>query len=126
MKSKAIITREQKREYQEYVKRNFNLYAERIFLSWAMAMNDAGESGNKIGTIARKAYKLMVEVSERRVSWKDFRDVLKDENNIEFCFDNIKFNPIDAKRVLDIIQRYTDGYCTANECIEEIKHEVTQ
>lgn len=61
----------------------------------------------------RKAYQL-----ER------MHDVIKDELDIEFVFNNIRFNPVDAKRVLNIIERYRQGYCTANECIEQIEREL--
>ena len=68
----------------------------------------------------------MTEIAERRISWKDMQDTLKDEIGIEFVFNNIKFTPVDSKRVLDIIERYKDGRCTANVCIEEIEREVKQ
>lgn len=126
MKARIPSAKEIRDEFNEYVKRNFNLYAERIFMCFAMAMNDEGEDGNKIGRIAKKAYKLMTEIVERRISWKDMHDVIKDEIGIEFVFNNIKFNPVDSKRVLDIIQRHKDGYCSANECIEQIEREVKQ
>lgn len=87
-------------------------------------MNDEGEDGNKISRIAKKAYKLMTEIVERRISWKDMKDTLKDEIGIEFVFNNIKFTPVDAKRVLDIIEHYKDGRCTANVCIEQIEREL--
>jgi hypothetical protein len=93
-------------------------------MCFAMAMNDEGEDGDKISRIAKKAYKLMTEIAERRISWKDMSDTLKDEIGIEFVFNNIKFNPVDSKRVLDIIQRHRDGYCTANACIEQIEREI--
>ena len=123
---KAIIqtNKQQRDEFNEYVKRNFNLYAERIFQCWAMAMNDAGDSTEKVSETARKAYKLMTEIVERRISWKDMHDTIKDELGIEFVFNNIKFNPVDSKRVLDIIERYRQGYCSANECVEQIEREV--
>ena len=125
---KAIIqtNKQQRDEFNEYIKRNFNLYAERIFQCWAMAMNDEGEDSDKISRIAKKAYKLMTEICERRISWKDMSDTLKDEIGIEFVFNNIKFTPVDSKRVLDIIERYRQGYCTANACIEQIEREVKQ
>jgi hypothetical protein len=68
----------------------------------------------------------MTEICERRISWKDMSDTLKDEIGIEFVFNNIKFTPVDSKRVLDIIEHYKDGYCSANMCIEEIEREVKQ
>lgn len=126
MKARIPNSKDIRDEFNEYVKRNFNLYAERIFQWWAMAMNDEGEDSDKISRIAKKAYKLMTEICERRISWKDMQDVIKDEVGIEFVFNNIKFNPVDSKRVLDIIERYKDGYCTANACIEEIEREVKQ
>lgn len=124
MKARISSAKELRDEFNEYVKRNFNLYAERIFMCFAMAMNDEGEDGNKISRIAKKAYKLMTEIAERRISWKDMQDTLKDEIGIEFVFNNIKFVPVDSKRVLDIIQRHRDGYCTANACLEEIEREL--
>ena len=126
MKARIPTSREEKQEFNDYIKRNFNLYAERIFMCWAMAMNDEGEDSNKISRIAKKAYKLMTEICERRISWKDMQDVIKDEVGIEFVFNNIKFTPVDSKRVLDIIERYKDGRCTANVCIEEIEREAKQ
>ena len=126
MKARIPTSREEKQEFNDYIKRNFNLYAERIFMCWAMAMNDEGEDSNKISRIAKKAYKLRTEICERRISWKDMHDVIKDEIGIEFVFNNIKFTPVDSKRVLDIIERYKDGRCTANVCIEEIEREVKQ
>lgn len=124
MKARIPTSREEKQELNNYIKRNFNLYAERIFMCFAMAMNDMGEDSDKIIRIAKKAYKLMTEICERRISWKDMRDTLKDETEIEFVFNNIKFNPVDSKRVLDIIERHKDGYCTANACIEQIEREL--
>ena len=124
MKARIPSAKEIRDEFNEYVKRNFNLYAERIFMCFAMAMNDEGEDSNKISRIAKKAYKLMTEIVERRISWKDMHDVIKDEIGIEFVFNNIKFNPVDSKRVLDIIERYKDGRCTANVCIEQIEREL--
>ena len=124
MKARIPTSREEKQEFNDYIKRNFNLYAERIFMCWAMAMNDEGEDSNKISRIAKKAYKLMTEICERRISRKDMQDTLKDEIGIEFVFNNIKFNPVDSKRVLDIIERYKDGRCTANVCIEQIEREL--
>ena len=53
-------------------------------------------------------------------------DTLDDELGIRFVFNNIKFTPVDSKRVLDIIERYKDGYCSANVCIEQIEREVKQ
>lgn len=126
MKARIPTSREEKQEFNNYIKRNFNLYAERIFMCFAMAMNDEGEDGNKISRIAKKAYKLMTEICERRISWKDMHDVIKDEIGIEFVFNNIKFTPVDSKRVLDIIEHYKDGRCTANVCIEQIEREVKQ
>ena len=124
MKARIPTSREEKQEFNNYIKRNFNLYAERIFQCWAMAMNDAGDDTEKVSNTATKAYKLMTEICEHRVSWKDMHDVIKDELGIEFVFNNIKFNPVDSKRVLDIIERYKDGYCSANVCIEEIEREL--
>lgn len=124
MKARIPTSREEKQEFNNFIKRNFNLYAERIFMCWAMAMNDEGEDSNKISRIAKKAYKLMTEICERRISWKDMHDVIKDEIGIEFVFNNIKFTPVDSKRVLDIIERYKDGRCTANVCIEQIEREL--
>lgn len=124
MKARIPTTKVEKQEFNDYIKRNFNLYAERIFQCWAMAMNDAGDSSEKVSETAKKAYKLMTEIAERRISWKDMSDTLKDEIGIEFVFNNIKFTPVDSKRVLDIIERYKDGYCSANVCIEEIEREV--
>ena len=126
MKSRIPTSKTEKQEFNDYIKRNFNLYAERIFQCWAMAMNDAGDDTDKISETAKKAYKLMTEIAERRISWKDMQDTLKDEIGIEFVFNNIKFTPVDSKRVLDIIERYNDGYCSANVCIEEIEREVKQ
>ena len=126
MKARIPTSREEKQEFNNFIKRNFNLYAERIFQCWAMAMNDAGYDSEQISDTAKKAYKLMTEIAERRISWKDMHDVIKDEIAIEFVFNNIKFNPVDAKRVLDIIEHYKDGRCTANVCIEEIEREVKQ
>lgn len=126
MKARIPTSKTEKQEFNKYIKRNFNLYAERIFQCWAMAMNDAGDSSEKVSETAKKAYKLMTEIAERRISWKDMQDTLKDEIGIEFVFNNIKFNPVDSKRVLDIIERYKDGRCTANVCIEEIEKEVKQ
>lgn len=54
MKARIPSAKELRDEFNEYVKRNFNLYAERIFQCWAMAMNDEGESGDKIRRIAKK------------------------------------------------------------------------
>ena len=124
MKARIPNSKDIRNEFNEYIKRNFNLYAERIFMCFAMAMNDEGEDSNKISRIAKKAYKLMTEICEHRISWKDMQDTLKDEIGIEFVFNNIKFNPVDSKRVLDIIERYKDGRCTANVCIEEIEREL--
>lgn len=124
MRARIPTAKDLKDEFNEYVKRNFNLYAERIFQCWAMAMNDEGEDSNKISRIAKKAYKLMTEICEHRISWKDMHDVIKDEVGIEFIFNNIRFNPVDTKRVLDIIGKHKDGYCTANECIEQIEREL--
>jgi hypothetical protein len=124
MKARIPSAKEIRDEFNEYVKRNFNLYAERIFQCWAMAMNDEGEDSDKISKIAKKAYKLMTEICERRISWKDMQDTLKDEIGIEFIFNNIKFTPVDSKRVLDIIEHYKDGRCTANVCIEQIEREL--
>ena len=124
MKARIPTARTQREDFNELVKRNFNLYAERIFQCWAMAMNDAGDSSEKVSSTAKKAYKLMTEICEHRISWKDMQDVLKDELGIEFIFNNIKFNPIDGKRVLDLIERHKQGYCTANECIEQIEREI--
>ena len=124
MKSRIPTSKTEKQEFNEYIKRNFNLYAERIFQCWAMAMNDAGDDTDKISETAKKAYKLMTEIAERRISWKDMQDTLKDEIGIEFVFNNIKFTPVDSKRVLDIIERYKDGLCTANVCIEQIEREL--
>lgn len=124
MKARIPSAKEIRDEFNEYVKRNFNLYAERIFQCWAMAMNDAGDSSEKVSDTAKKAYKLMTEIAERRISWKDMQDTLKDEIGIEFVFNNIKFTPADSKRVLDIIERYKDGRCTANVCIEQIEREL--
>ena len=124
MKARIPTAKDLKDEFNEYVKRNFNLYAERIFQCWAMAMNDAGDSTEKVSETAHKAYKLMTEICEHRISWKDMHDVIKDEVGIEFIFNNIRFNPVDTKRVLDIISRHKDGYCTANECIEQIEREL--
>ena len=124
MKARIPTSKTEKQEFNNFIKRNFNLYAERIFQCWAMAMNDAGDSSEKISDTAKKAYKLMTEIAERRISWKDMQDTLKDEIGIEFVFNNIRFNPVDEKRVLDIISRHKDGYCTANECIEQIEREV--
>lgn len=126
MKARIPTSREEKQEFNNFIKRNFNLYAERIFQCWAMAMNDAGYDSEQISDTAKKAYKLMTEIAERRISWKDMHDVIKDEIGIEFVFNNIKFTPVDSKRVLDIIERYKDGRCTANVCIEEIEREVKQ
>ncbi len=126
MKARIPTSKIEKQEFNEYIKRNFNLYDERIFQCWAMAMNDAGYDSEQISDTAKKAYKLMTEICEHRISWKDMQDTLKDEIGIEFVFNNIKFNPVDSKRVLDIIERYRDGYCTANVCIEEIEREVKQ
>lgn len=126
MKARIPTSREEKQEFNNYIKRNFNLYAERIFQCWAMAMNDEGEDSDKISRIAKKAYKLITEIAERRISWKDMSDTLKDEIGIEFVFNNIKFNPVDSKRVLDIIEKYKQGYCTANTCVEMIEREVRQ
>ena len=124
MKARIPTSREEKQEFNDYIKRNFNLYAERIFQCWAMAMNDAGDSSEKVSETAKKAYKLMTEIAERRISWKDMQDTLKDEIGIEFVFNNIMFTPVDSKRVLDIIERYKDGRCTANVCIEQIEREL--
>lgn len=124
MRARIPTSKTEKQEFNEYIKRNFNLYAERIFMCWAMAMNDAGDSSEKVSDTAKKAYKLMTEIVERRISWKDMHDTIKDELGIEFVFNNIRFNPIDEKRVLDIIERYKQGYCSANECIEQIEREV--
>ena len=126
MKARIPNSKDIRDKFNEYVKRNFNLYAERIFMCFAMAMNDEGEDSNKISRIAKKAYKLMTEICEHRISWKDMHDVLEDELGIEFVFNNIKFTPVDSKRVLDIIEHYKDGRCTANVCIEEIEREVKQ
>ena len=126
MKARIPTSKAEKQEFNDYIKRNFNLYAERIFQCWAMAMNDAGYDSEQISDTAKKAYKLMTEIAERRISWKDMHDVIKDEIGIEFVFNNIRFNPVDSKRVLDIIERYKDGYCSANVCIEEIEREVKQ
>ena len=126
MKARIQISKQQNDNFNEYVKRNFNLYAERIFQCWAMAMNDAGDDREKIRATAIKAHKLMTEICERRISWKDMRDTLINEIDIDFVFDNIRFNPVDGKHVLDIIDRYKQGYCTANECIEQIEREVNQ
>ena len=126
MKARIPTSREEKQEFNNFIKRNFNLYAERIFQCWAMAMNDAGYDSEQISDTAKKAYKLMTEIAERRISWKDMHDVIKDEVGIEFVFNNIKFTPVDSKRVLDIIERYKDGRCTANVCIEEIEREAKQ
>lgn len=126
MKARIPNSKDIRDEFNEYIKRNFNLYAERIFQCWAMAMNDAGDSSEKVSDTAKKAYKLMTEIAERRISWKDMHDVIKDEIGIEFVFNNIKFNPVDEKRVLDIIEKHRKGYCTANECIEQIEREVKQ
>ena len=124
MRARIPTSKTEKQEFNEYIKRNFNLYAERIFMCWAMAMNDAGDSSEKVSDTAKKAYKLMTEIVERRISWKDMHDTIKDELGIEFVFNNIRFNPIDEKRLLDIIERYKQGYCSANECIEQIEREV--
>lgn len=124
MKARIPTSKTEKQEFNEYIKRNFNLYAERIFQCWAMAMNDAGDDTEKVSDTAKKAYKLMTEIAERRISWKDMQDTLKDEIGIEFVFNNIKFTPVDSKRVLDIIERYKDGRCTANVCIEQIEREL--
>ena len=124
MKARIPNSKEIRDKFNEYVKRNFNLYAERIFMCFAMAMNDEGEDSNKISRIAKKAYKLMTEICDHRISWKDMHDVIKDELGIEFVFNNIKFDPVDTKRVLEIISRHKDGYCTANECIEQIEREL--
>ena len=126
MKARIPTSREEKQEFNDYIKRNFNLYAERIFQCWAMAMNDDGDDANKISRIAHKAHKYMTAISDRYISWKDMSDTLDDELGIRFVFNNIKFNPIDSKRVLDIIERYKQGYCSANVCIEEIEREVKQ
>ena len=126
MKSRIPTSKTEKQEFNDYIKRNFNLYAERIFQCWAMAMNDAGYDSEQISDTAKKAYKLMTEIAERRISWKDMHDVIKDEIGIEFVFNNIKFTPVDSKRVLDIIEKHRKGYCTANECIEQIEREVKQ
>lgn len=126
MKARIPTSKTEKQEFNEYIKRNFNLYAERIFQCWAMAMNDAGYDSEQISDTAKKAYKLMTEIAERRISWKDMHDVIKDELGIEFVFNNIRFNPVDSKRVIDIIERYRQGYCTANVCIEKIEREVKQ
>ena len=120
MKARIPTSREEKQEFNDYIKRNFNLYAERIFQCWAMAMNDDGDDANKISRIAHKAHKYMTAISDRYISWKDMSDTLDDELGIRFVFNNIEFNPIDSKRVLDIIERYKQGYCSANVCIEEI------
>lgn len=124
MKARIPSAKEIRDEFNEYVKRNFNLYAERIFQCWAMAMNDDGDDANKISRIAHKAYKYMTAISDRYISWKDMSDTLDDELGIRFVFNNIKFTPVDSKRVLDIIERYKDGRCTANVCIEEIEREL--
>ena len=124
MKARIPNSKEIRDKFNEYVKRNFNLYAERIFMCFAMAMNDEGEDSDKISRIAKKAYKLMTEICEHRISWKDMSDTLKDEIGIEFVFNNIKFTPVDSKRVLDIIEHYKDGRCTANVCIEQIEREL--
>ena len=124
MKARIQTDKSQRDEYNEYIKRNFNLYAERIFQCWAMAMNDAGDDREKIRSTAIKAHKLMTEIAERRISWQDMRDTLKDEIDIEFVFDNIRFSPVDSKRVLDIIELYKKGWFTANDCVERIEREV--
>ena len=54
MKARIPSAKELRDEFNEYVKRNFNLYAERIFQCWAMAMNDEGEDSDKISRIAKK------------------------------------------------------------------------
>ena len=124
MKARIPTAKTQREDFNEYVKRNFNLYAERIFQCWAMAMNDAGDDREKIRATAIKAHKLITEVCDGRISWKDLQSTLMDELDIGFRFDNIKFNPVDSKRVLDIIDRHKQGYCTDNACIEQIEREV--
>ena len=124
MKARIPTSREEKQEFNNFIKRNFNLYAERIFQCWAMAMNDDGDDANKISRIAHKAHKYMTAISDRYISWKDMSNTLDDELGIRFVFNNIKFNPIDSKRVLDIIEHYKDGRCTANVCIEQIEREL--
>ena len=126
MKARIPSAKEIRDEFNDYVKRNFNLYAERIFMCWAMAMNDDGDDANKISRIAHKAHKYMTAISDRYISWKDMSNTLDDELGIRFVFNNIKFTPVDSKRVLDIIERYKQGYCSANVCIEEIEREVKQ
>lgn len=54
MKARIPTSREEKQEFNNYIKRNFNLYAERIFQCWAMAMNDAGDSSEKVSETAKR------------------------------------------------------------------------
>ena len=55
MKARIPTTKAEKQEFNDYIKRNFNLYAERIFQCWAMAMNDAGDSSEKVSETAKKS-----------------------------------------------------------------------
>ncbi len=54
MKARIPTTKAEKQEFNDYIKRNFNLYAERIFMCWAMAMNDAGDDTDKISETAKR------------------------------------------------------------------------
>ena len=58
MKARIPSAKEIRDEFNDYVKRNFNLYAERIFQCWAMAMNDAGDSSEKVSDTAKKLISL--------------------------------------------------------------------
>ena len=53
-----------------------------------------------------------------------FEKQIWDEGKIQFQFSNIKYNSVDEKRVLDIIEHHKQGYYTANECILKIEREI--
>lgn len=95
MKARIQPDKQQRDEFNEYIKRNFNLYAERIFQCWAMAMNDSGDSTDKVSDTAKKAYKLMTEIWKEKTAEIDkqsqnFKVLVSDHRCLQQSFDNLK------------------------------------
>ena len=112
------------KEVEERTKRNFNIFAKRLFVCFAAAMLDRNLCPNTVDWVAKKAYRLMEAVRERRISFDDLEKQIWDEGKIGFHFENMHFNPVECKEVENIIAMHKSGLYDAETCIKKIEERI--
>ena len=112
------------KEVENRTKRNFNIFAKRLFVCFAASMLDHNLCPKTVHKVANKAYKLMEAVRERRISFDDLEKQIWDEGEIQFVFHNMKFNPVECKEIEHIISLYKKGIYTEKMCIEKIEERI--